>query len=111
MFDYASRSILPTLLENFKSNPETSHEKLKGTLYVLQYPRLVYLITHYWEMMTETWPAIIKADQSEKKSIVSLINRLVARIESKYDTLGLDRKVRFHSVFCYKNELNQNMIL
>lgn len=93
MFDYSARSILPLLLENIKPDPDISHEKLKGTLYILQYPRLLYLITHYWEAMVKAWPMIVKADQSEKPSIVKLVNLLVLRLESKYDTLGFKRQV------------------
>lgn len=102
MFDYSARSILPILLHNIRPNPDISHEKLKGTLYILQYPRMLYLITHYWETMAETWPAIVRADQSEKPSVVSLINLLVGKLESRFDTLGFKRQVKMiiHSILC-----------
>jgi len=93
MFDYAARFILPKLLDNIKADSGVSHETLKGTLYILQYSRVVYLITHYWEAMVKAWPDIIKADYSEKPSIVMLLNKLTHKITSKFDSLSLDRKV------------------
>lgn len=91
--DFSVRSVLPTLLENLKPESMSSHEKLKGTLYVLLYSRVLHLISQYWEFMEMIWPALVCLDQSEKPSIITLIGRLVSRVQSKYETLSLHRSV------------------
>ena len=99
MFDYCARYILPKLLENLKSDSDISHDKLKGTLYILQSPRMIHLVTHYMEIAAVAWPAIIAADHSEKPSIVGLLLKLSQKLTSKFDTLSFRRKVA--SLFVY----------
>lgn len=98
VFDFSARSILPQMLENIKPNSNVSHEKLKGTLYILQYSRLIYLISHYWEAMVSSWILIVQANQSEKPSIVSLIDQLIKRIQGKYETLKIERTVSYSKI-------------
>ena len=33
---------------------------LQGALYVLLNNRMLFLIVHYWEVMVDVWPAIVK---------------------------------------------------
>ena len=74
-----------------------NHFTHQGALFVLQSTRVQYLITHYWEVMVEVWPMIVRADHSEKPSIVTLINKLTGRV-TKADSIGLERKVS-HNFF------------
>lgn len=102
MFDYCARYILPKLLKNLKSDSDISHDKLKGTLYILQSPRMIHLITHYMEVAAVAWPAIIAADHSEKPSIVGLLQKLSQKLTSNFDTLSFRRKVA--SLFIFFND-------
>jgi len=93
VFDVSSRYILPKLLHNIHPDTQVSHEKLKGTLYILQYSRVVYLLVHDWKIMALSWVPIVQANRLEKPSIVRLLNLLIKRIQSKYETKKIERKV------------------
>ena len=94
VFDFATRYILPRLMENINPQLQTSHEKLKGTLYILQYSRVIHLLVHDWRVMALSWVTIVQANQSEKPSIVKLLNYLIRRMQSKFETMKMERKVR-----------------
>eukprot|EP00794_Sanderia_malayensis_P017773 gene17773-19549_t len=93
IFDYSARSILPTVLEKLKDDPAISHEEFKGALHILLNSKMLYLTSHYWEVMVNAWPRIIEADHSEKPSMVRIIDKLVVNLHDKFDSVALRRQV------------------
>ncbi|CAH3144364.1 unnamed protein product [Porites evermanni] len=93
VFDYFARTLIPTTLSKLQNSPDISHEEFKGALYVLLNNRMLFLIVHYWEVMVDVWPAIVKADHSEKPSIITLTTMLAEKMVKKYDTVAISRVV------------------
>lgn len=101
VFDVATRYILPKLMANINPQLQASHEKLKGTLYILQYSRVIHLLVHDWRVMALSWVTIVQANQSEKPSIVKLLNYLIKRMQSKFETTKIERRVILYYYVLY----------
>ena len=46
----------------------------------------------------QLWPAIVQAQQSEKPSILRVVDDIIARISKNLESPGIETKVRF---LCY----------
>ncbi|XP_068688324.1 proteasome activator complex subunit 4-like isoform X1 [Montipora foliosa] len=93
VFDYFARTLVPPTLLKLQNTPDVSHEEFKGALYVLLNNRMLFLVVHYWEVMVDVWPVIVKASHSEKPSIISLTTMLAEKMVKKYDTVAISRMV------------------
>ncbi|XP_031565856.1 proteasome activator complex subunit 4-like [Actinia tenebrosa] len=93
VFDYYARSIIPSVLDKLRDDSEVPHEAFKGALHILLNSRMFFLVSHYWEIIVDVWPAIIQADHSEKPSITTLISSLGDKMIKKYDTVAIVRQI------------------
>jgi proteasome activator subunit 4 len=85
-FRHSNRLLLPLLLDKLQHKDSVSHEQLKGSLYILQSEKCLYLSHCYWDTISLIWPAIVQADHSEKSSISTLMSNLVKRIMEKFNS-------------------------
>ncbi|XP_044171551.1 proteasome activator complex subunit 4-like [Acropora millepora] len=98
VFDYFARTLIPPILSKLQDSPDVSHEEFKGALYVLLNNRMLFLVVHYWEVMVNVWPAIVKASHSEKPSITTLTSTLAEKMVKKYDTVAISRTITDEAV-------------
>ncbi|XP_062510278.1 proteasome activator complex subunit 4-like [Corticium candelabrum] len=85
-FRYSSRMLLPSILENLQESDSVSHEQFKGSLYVLQTDKCLYLGHCFWDTLSQIWLAVVQADHSEKPSISNLISSLVKRLMGRFNS-------------------------
>ncbi|XP_032233646.1 proteasome activator complex subunit 4 isoform X2 [Nematostella vectensis] len=100
VFDYFARTMVPSILDKLRDDPEVSHEAFKGSLHILLNNRMFFLVIHYWEVMVDIWPAIIQADHSEKPTITTLISLLGERMIKKFNTVALCRSISDSAASC-----------
>ncbi|EDV29443.1 uncharacterized protein TRIADDRAFT_51787 [Trichoplax adhaerens] len=65
----------------------------EGALFVLTDADTCKFVCHQWENMQQIWPALVKADHSEKSSILILINKVYQQMCREYATLALKYEV------------------
>jgi proteasome activator subunit 4 len=90
---FGARKILPKIIPSLKSSPEISHEKFKGSLYLLLSPALISAIVHDWQIMRSIVPLLAQADHSEKPTILNLISHIHNSIQKSYDGFSLKFEV------------------
>ncbi|KAK0412054.1 hypothetical protein QR680_006010 [Steinernema hermaphroditum] len=86
-FPFVVHSILDSLLRHLKADANISHEQFKGALYMLINGKgSAICLSQNWRLLNEIWPALVLAQQSEKRSIIELLdttqNLVVENFES-----------------------------
>uniref|UniRef100_A0A915JHA1 Proteasome activator Blm10 mid region domain-containing protein n=1 Tax=Romanomermis culicivorax TaxID=13658 RepID=A0A915JHA1_ROMCU len=78
VFTFSYRFVLDEILTLLQNKPEITHEQFKGTLYLLigSSARRSLLVRHHWATLIKIWPAVIKAQHSEKPSIIQLLDSI-----------------------------------
>ncbi|RDD38509.1 Proteasome activator complex subunit 4 [Trichoplax sp. H2] len=84
---------LPFITDKLKADNSVSHDEFKGALFVLTDADTCKFVCHQWENMQQIWPALVKADHSEKSSILILINKVYQQMCREYATLALKYEV------------------
>jgi proteasome activator subunit 4 len=62
-FRHSNRLLLPLLLDKLQHKDSVSHEQLKGSLYILQSEKCLYLSHCYWDTISLIWPAIVQVGE------------------------------------------------
>ncbi|XP_022243744.1 proteasome activator complex subunit 4-like [Limulus polyphemus] len=94
LFPLSYKIFLPDILNLLTVDTVVSHEKFKGSLFILLGQKQKSpLILHDWDVLKKTWPAIIKAQHSEKPSIINLLNQISENIQKYMNTPQLQLKV------------------
>ena len=74
----------------------------QGTLYVVLGSGKRCLATkRSWMVIGQLWPAIVQAQQSEKPSILRVVDDIIARISKNLESPGIETKVRFLCTLCH----------
>lgn len=73
---------------------------LQGALFVLSDIDTCKCICHNWINVQQIWPMIVKADHSEKSSILKLINRAYQQMSGEFTGIALNYTVRFEKLIC-----------
>ena len=74
----------------------------KGTLYVVLGSGKRCLATkRSWMVIGQLWPAIVQAQQSEKPSILRVVDDIIARISKNLESPGIETKVRLLCTLCW----------
>lgn len=93
--DYISsgRKLMPLFIPYLENNSEVTHEQFKGTLYMMLSPIVTMTMIRNWGIMREVLPILVKADHSEKSTILNLISHLHNTIQRMYDTFSINFEV------------------
>lgn len=73
-FSFSFNSITDKILTFLSPDNSTTHEQLKGTLYIILQNDL--LSRRNWKLQKELWPLLVKVKFSEKPSITALIRTI-----------------------------------
>ena len=57
-------------------------------------PSVMTMFLHDWELLRRTLPVIVRADHSEKPTILAVMNKLLESILTKYEYAQLHFQVR-----------------
>lgn len=47
-----------------------------------------------WEVIGQLWPAIVQAQQSEKPSILRVVDDIIAKVSKNLESPGIETRVR-----------------
>nr|CAB3265251.1 proteasome activator complex subunit 4B [Phallusia mammillata] len=89
----AYKHYLPVILKNLDKNQAVSHQKFKGSLYLLlgkMKSRQFLGYLHNWDVIRQTWPALIDAPHSDKLSVAKLYEKLAAKIQTSFNMMAID---------------------
>ncbi|XP_074661309.1 proteasome activator complex subunit 4A-like [Tubulanus polymorphus] len=80
-FAYSYKVIIGDILKCLSDNQEVEHHQFKGALHVVLSKKKKCLATkRNWDVVGQLWPAIVKAQHSEKPSIIAIIESIIDRI-------------------------------
>jgi proteasome activator subunit 4 len=84
---YSFRLIVDQVLDIIKNQKNVSHEEFKGALYILiNGKRRAIVLKQDWETLLKIWPVILRAQHSEKPSIIALFDVIVATIAESFES-------------------------
>lgn len=67
----------------------------QGALYVvLGIGKRTLASKRSWEVIGQLWPAIIQAQQSEKPSILRVVDDIIAKVSKNLESPGIETRVR-----------------
>ncbi|KAK6639500.1 hypothetical protein RUM43_007773 [Polyplax serrata] len=92
-FSFSYTVLIPQLLENLQCNTAENHERYKGTLYVLSGPKQMPMIARFNWKILDLWLALVKAQPSEKLSVVKLLDGLMKIIHKHFPTMTIDLEI------------------
>jgi proteasome activator subunit 4 len=93
-FSYSYRVLIPHLVSHLQQDSSQFHEQFKGSLYVLLGPKEYPLVTrHDWEMLMSLWPAIVRTKQSEKLSVIRLMENIVECVHKHFPTITINLQI------------------
>lgn len=89
-FPYAYTALTPLLMRTLEVDTHARHEEFKGCLYVLLGPKNTPLIArHDWSFVQDIWPRLLKANPSEKPSVIGLVTLLVDAVHKHFPTISI----------------------
>ncbi|KAG8323597.1 Proteasome activator complex subunit 4 [Homalodisca vitripennis] len=84
----------PKIIEILKQDSNLYHERFKGALYVLLGPKEVSIITRRdWSLLKTLWPAVVRAQPSEKPSVINLLNAVSESVNKQFHTLTIETQM------------------
>ncbi|KAG5672273.1 hypothetical protein PVAND_002412 [Polypedilum vanderplanki] len=94
IYCFSYRSIVDTMIEYLKLDPNENHESFKGALYVIGTNRRNRLmLKHDWEVVEKLWMAFLKTKLSEKLSVVRLMESITEGVNNEFQTIAVDIEV------------------
>ena len=92
---YSFRLIVDQVLDIIKNQKNVSHEEFKGALYILiNGKRRAIVLKQDWETLLKIWPVILRAQHSEKPSIIALFDVIVATIAESFESFQVKFTVK-----------------
>ncbi|XP_062621766.1 LOW QUALITY PROTEIN: proteasome activator complex subunit 4B-like [Saccostrea cucullata] len=92
-FPYCYRCLLDRISDSLIQK-DTPEKQFKGVLYVVLGSGKRCLATkRSWEVIGQLWPAIVQAQQSEKPSILRVVDDIIAKVSKNLESPGIEIKV------------------
>lgn len=92
-FPYCYRCLLDKI-SNSLIQKDTPEKQFKGALYVvLGIGKRTLASKRSWEVIGQLWPAIIQAQQSEKPSILRVVDDIIAKVSKNLESPGIETRV------------------
>ncbi|XP_052767290.1 proteasome activator complex subunit 4A-like [Mya arenaria] len=97
-YPYSYRSLLDGIVERL-TNSDTPEHQFQGVLYILLGTRKSCIATkRSWEVISRIWPALTQAQQSEKPSILALIDNIINKTVKNSETTAIKLEVNQASI-------------
>nr|UCK81620.1 proteasome activator complex subunit 4 [Arenicola marina] len=94
LFAYSYRVMLEDILGYLDAGADTEHHQFKGALYVIYGEGKRSLVTkRSWDVMLRVWPALVKAKESEKPSILRIMDDIADKLHKNIESTELAIKV------------------
>lgn len=81
--------ILDQIIDCLQPSPDISHQQFKGALYILYTDSKLGFLNN-WKFLSKLMPALVKAQHSDKPSIVELLKEISIRCNRTYTDFLLD---------------------
>ncbi|KAL5009261.1 hypothetical protein ScPMuIL_014842 [Solemya velum] len=92
-FPFSYRCLLPEIIRNVE-DPNVPEHQFKGALHIIQMNGKRNLaMKRSWEIMQVVWPAIVKAQHSEKPSILKVIDGIIHKVAKNIETTAIKMTV------------------
>lgn len=85
-FHYSYMLLLPEIVKNL-TDPTVLEHKFKSSLYILKgNGSRALIIKRQWDVLTQLWPALVKAHHSEELSILKVIDDVNSAVTKFFET-------------------------
>ena len=81
--------LLNSIIDCLQPSPDISHQQFKGALYILYSDSKLGFFNN-WQFLSKLMPALVKAQHSDKPSIVELLKEISIRCNRTYTDFLLD---------------------
>jgi len=85
----------PKIVELLSKDSNLYHEQFKGALYVILGPKdHPWVARRNWSVVRQLWPALVKAQPSEKPSVITLLNAITDTVLKHFPTICIDIEIK-----------------